>query len=213
MNGGKLANKTANVYPHLLYFPTFFSFLFLKQLFLYFFNIYFYLFGCTRSLLQHAGSSFLTRDWTQVSCIGSRVLAIGPPGKSIKQPSWTINWKLCAKDGRARVSETMPLVYQTYIYRMRKRLLSYISQCYLFAGSSQSSLTYGHCLHNVPSLFTVTLSAFPGGASGEEPACQSRRHKRRGFNPWVGKIAWRRTWQPIPVFMPGESHRQRSLAG
>ena len=39
------------------------------------------------------------------------------------------------------------------------------------------------------------------------------RHKRRGFNPWVGKIPWRRAWQPTPVFLPGESHGQRSLAG
>ena len=31
------------------------------------------------------------------------------------------------------------------------------------------------------------------------------------FNPWVGKMPWRRKWQPIPVFLPGEFHRQRSL--
>ena len=36
---------------------------------------------------------------------------------------------------------------------------------------------------------------------------------RLGFNPWVGKIPWRRAWQPTPVFLPGESHRQRGLAG
>ena len=39
-----------------------------------------------------------------------------------------------------------------------------------------------------------------------------RRLKRRGFNPWVGKIPWRRKWQPTPVFLPGKSHGQRSLA-
>ena len=34
------------------------------------------------------------------------------------------------------------------------------------------------------------------------------------FDPWVGKIPWRRKWQPTPVFLPGESHGQeRSLAG
>ena len=55
--------------------------------------------------------------------------------------------------------------------------------------------------------------SFPGGTSGKEPACQSRRHKRRGFDPWVGKIPWRRTWQPTPVFLPGESHGRRSLVG
>ena len=31
--------------------------------------------------------------------------------------------------------------------------------------------------------------------------------------PWVRKIPWKRTWQPTPVFLPGESHGQRSLAG
>ena len=33
------------------------------------------------------------------------------------------------------------------------------------------------------------------------------------FNPWVGKIPWRRKWQPIPVFSPGKSHGRRSLVG
>ena len=32
-------------------------------------------------------------------------------------------------------------------------------------------------------------------------------------DPWVGKIPWRRKWQPTPVFLPGKSHGQRSLAG
>ena len=54
---------------------------------------------------------------------------------------------------------------------------------------------------------------FPGGASGKEPACQFRRHKRCKFSPWVGKIPWSRSWQPTPVFLPGESHGQRSLEG
>ena len=36
---------------------------------------------------------------------------------------------------------------------------------------------------------------------------------RSRFNPWVGKIPWRRNWQPTPVFLPGESHGQRSLEG
>ena len=48
-------------------------------------------------------------------------------------------------------------------------------------------------------------------ASGKEPACQCRRHKRHGFSPWVRKIPWKRVWQPTPVFLPGESHGQRSL--
>ena len=61
--------------------------------------------------------------------------------------------------------------------------------------------------------FFYTLFAFPGGASGKEPTCQYRRHKKHGFDPWVKKILWRRAWQPTPVFLPGEFNGQRSLAG
>jgi len=54
---------------------------------------------------------------------------------------------------------------------------------------------------------------FLGGTSGKEPTCQCRRHKRRGFHPWIRKIPWRRAWQPTPVFLLGESHGQRRLVG
>ena len=36
---------------------------------------------------------------------------------------------------------------------------------------------------------------------------------RPGFNPWIGKIPWRRKWQPTPTFLPRKSHGQRSLMG
>ena len=52
---------------------------------------------------------------------------------------------------------------------------------------------------------------FPDGSSGKEHTC--RKHERCRFDPWVRKIPWRRSWQPTPVFVPGESHGQRSLAG
>ena len=57
----------------------------------------------------------------------------------------------------------------------------------------------------------VDMLGFPGSASGKEPTCQCRRYKRCGFDPWVGKIPWRRAWQPTPVFLTGESHEQGSL--
>ena len=44
-----------------------------------------------------------------------------------------------------------------------------------------------------------------GGASGKEPVCQSRRWKRHGFDLQLGKISWRRAWQPTPVPLPAES--------
>ena len=54
---------------------------------------------------------------------------------------------------------------------------------------------------------------FPGEASGKEPACQCRRRKTSGFNPWVRKIPWRRAWQPTPVFSPGESPETEEPGG
>ena len=47
----------------------------------------------------------------------------------------------------------------------------------------------------------------------KQSACQCRRCKRHRFDPWVGKIPWSRKWRPTPVFLPGESHGQRSLMG
>ena len=44
---------------------------------------------------------------------------------------------------------------------------------------------------------------------GKEYACNAGPR----FHPWVGKIPWRREWQPTPVFLPGETHGQRNLAG
>ena len=47
---------------------------------------------------------------------------------------------------------------------------------------------------------------FLGGTGGKEPTCQCRGHKRHGFDPRVGKIPWRRNWQPTPVLLPGKFH-------
>ena len=67
----------------------------------------------------------------------------------------------------------------------------------------------------ISSLFMIPLLSlgFPGGAGGKEPDCQGRKQKSPSFDPWVRKILWRREWQPTPVFLSGESHGQRSLAG
>ena len=54
---------------------------------------------------------------------------------------------------------------------------------------------------------------FPGGASGKDPVCQWRSHKRRKFDPWVRKVPWKRDWYLTPIFLPRESHGQRSLSG
>ena len=54
------------------------------------------------------------------------------------------------------------------------------------------------------------IYGFPWWISGKESTCQCGRHR---FDPWAGKIFWRRQWQPTPVFLPGKSHGHRSLVG
>ena len=52
--------------------------------------------------------------------------------------------------------------------------------------------------------FLISVLGFPGGSVvKKKSACQGWSHR---FNPWVGKIPWRRKWQPTPVFWPGKSH-------
>ena len=56
------------------------------------------------------------------------------------------------------------------------------------------------------------MKVFPGGSAVKIlPAVQEVQEM--WFDPWVGKIPLRRAWQPTPVFLPGESHGQKSLAG
>ena len=58
----------------------------------------------------------------------------------------------------------------------------------------------------------MVVLGFPGGSVVKNlPA--NAGDLRCGFDLWVRKIPWRRTWQPTPVFLPGECYGLRSLAG
>ena len=64
--------------------------------------------------------------------------------------------------------------------------------------------------------FKFYILVFRQWLSGKESACNAGDHlqcRRLMFDSWVGKILWRRKWQPNPVFLAGESHAQRSLVG
>ena len=74
-------------------------------------------------------------------------------------------------------------------------------------GSQRSDLA---CTHTHTHLANNRL---PRWRSDRESACQGRRSRRHGYDPWVGMIPWRRKWQPTPVFLPGKTQEQRSLVG
>ena len=54
-------------------------------------------------------------------------------------------------------------------------------------------------------------TGLPRWYSGKVNQC--RKCRKGEFDPWVGKIPWRRKWQPTPVLLPGKSHGQSSLVG
>ena len=66
------------------------------------------------------------------------------------------------------------------------------------------------CVATKKAYFPAVPHGLPRQLSGKESTCQCRGH---GFDPWLGKIPWRRKWQPTPVFLPEMSHGQRSLVG
>ena len=73
----------------------------------------------------------------------------------------------------------------------------------------EGSGSLSHLLHTISRLAEYSWS-LPVWLSGKESTCLCRR---RGLDPWYGKIPCRRKWQPTPVFLPGKSHGQRNPAG
>ena len=71
------------------------------------------------------------------------------------------------------------------------------------------------CIYFFTSL-NIMYGLILGWLSGKGSACSAGDcllSRRSGCNSWVGKIPWRRKWQPTPVSLPGKSHRQGSLVG
>ena len=60
--------------------------------------------------------------------------------------------------------------------------------------------------------FFTCFEGFPDGSVVKNLPAKAGDIRDR-FDPWVGKVPWRRAWQPTPVFLPRESHGQRSLVG
>ena len=100
---------------------------------------------------------------------------------------------------------------------MYSNILQYFKNHFLLLFSSletwliDSGVVWCWIIRNLENLGfspSYTTKWLPWWLISKESACQCRR---QGFDPWVGKISWRRKQQPTPVFLPGKSHGQRSL--
>ena len=86
--------------------------------------------------------------------------------------------------------------------------------CYFQSlGFKEFSLLQNHPVFTSIQGTFILITGLPKWPSIKESTCQCRRCWRCWFNPWVGKIPWRRKWQPTPVFLPRKSHGQKSLVG
>ena len=73
-----------------------------------------------------------------------------------------------------------------------------------------SVVVFSHFLPLLRLPLFIIVVRFPGSSDGKVSAYNAGG---LGFDPWVGKIPWRRKWQPTPVFLHGKSHGLRSLEG
>ena len=155
------------------------------------------------------GSSW-PRDWTWVSCIAGRFFTTEPPGKvKVKSLSpvrlfatlWTVAYQAPPSMGFSRQGYWSGLSF-----------------------SSPGDLANPGIEPGSPTLQADALTSEPPGKPeppGSPCIFMSRfgrwlGHEQCGrpwFNPWVGKIPWRRKWQSTPVPVPGKSHGPRSLVG
>ena len=115
--------------------------------------------------------------------------------------------------------ENLPLRHETWVWSLVRKITwrrEWQPTAVFLPGESMDRGAWQATVHGVTKSQTWLRDfqfQFSGGANDKERACKCGRYKRYGFDPWVGKIPWRRKWQPTPVFLPGESHGSQSLAG
>ena len=138
-----------------------------------------------------------------------------------------MGWSCCPRGGRSgagqggREAGTLDVPLWKYIIISVWLFCLLVSLRMCVEGPSPPStvcFSFSPCIIREPcwkrSLKAVlNKQGLPGGSSIKESACQCRWCERLRFDPWAGKITWRRAWQHTPVLSPGESHGQRSLAG
>ena len=71
----------------------------------------------------------------------------------------------------------------------------------------QTTVIKNTCLQIENVIFSLPFYSKWASLVNQTIICLKRR--RHGFDPWAGKMPWRRDWLPTPVFLPGEFHKQR----
>ena len=126
------------------------------------------------------------------------------PGVKLASPALQVNSSSLSHQGSPNLAEDMQIIHYSVYFRS-KELENYRNK-----NNSDNPYLF---FFSLKGLFYYQLTSALGLSwclSGKETTCQRRRHR---FDPWVGKMPWRRKWQPAPVFLPGKPYGQRSLVG
>ena len=136
-------------------------------------------------------------------CLQSRGVW-GPAPRGAPATWWNLTlWGVCSLFSSQAVARPRPpLGPQGPVSSYKaSALLSILSELFREAVSHMSMCC---CSDEWPSLWPE--GGFPGGARGEEPVYQCKRHQRRGFDPWLRKTPRGRAGLPTPGLLPGDSH-------
>ena len=115
-----------------------------------------------------------------------------------------------ALENRSEVCEKFS-THPFYAQHFHTQVVTWEKSDYVYISLVQEWFIYSHQkLETIQASFNMRNEQWPRfrmppkGRSGQEAACQCTRCRRQEFNPWAGKIPWRRNWQPTPGFLPGE---------
>ena len=163
--------------------------------------------------ISFSRASSQPRDWTQVSRIVDRRFTVWATREVL---TMCIAWWIFTNEtftGAPKLP-VVPIHCQISLlifdFMQRKSFVIYslvfifLGSIYLWASPMVLHVAMVH-FHQCTIYCYKTMSqfGFSWWLSGKESTSQGRRYRRYGFHPRVGKILWRRTWQPTPVFLLG----------
>ena len=134
------------------------------------------------------------------------------PKPTLGLPSSPCTWENWEGRNMIILTELQSFWEQKLLIHMSRLLTAWFFQCSV-SFSKANPIRAQHWSYCILQSTISIMKGFSGGLVVKNLPAMQETCRRHGFDPWVGKIPWRRKWQLAPVFLPRESHGQRSLAG
>ena len=156
--------------------------------------------GGRKAFMEEEALKWSFRGWWQDRQRGRR-----------QEPAWCVRWKMTRGDLARGEDQAEEEEWGERGWNQTRS--TWISNAFVQASVLSKAFSVLSWFRRAILLKICPISRLPRWRIGKESACQCRRHKRLRFDPWVGKSLWKRKWQPAPVYLPGDFHRQSSPVG